>query len=119
MTEQKITDALSDFTGQMRKVAESVLSDIYTEYLPFVSDDTMLNARHIAKSEIDYFLDERKSLKSDMFDFSNYTARDIRKAILKHNRDEIESAIIEDQQKEIERLNKLIESLEDMLNRSH
>jgi predicted ribosome quality control (RQC) complex YloA/Tae2 family protein len=118
--EEKLNQLYTTFGDNIKKIAEDTIGNMVTEFIPYAKDDLESNLYTYSRSLIESFLTDTPTYEwetvEDIFDRLN--SEDVRKKMLKDYRDEIINQIIEDQEKEINRLNERIKWL-DNLNESY
>jgi hypothetical protein len=100
--EKMLRDLIEAFKKKLAKAAEEAISDVYSDCLPFVLDDTQRNAQFIAEQAMQMFLNGQPEMMHGIslpWD-QDYVALKLYAA----NKDLIENAIIKAQQEWIDRL---------------
>ena len=95
---------LDRFKKKLAGICEDVMGDLYVNIIPYIESDSWCNFRNQVVSELQGY--SKVKLASE-YDFAL-----IRKAILKHHRDDIIKDLNKDMLEEIEGLKKEIERLE-------
>ncbi len=97
---------VEQFKVQLKKAAEEVLSNLYTDVAAHIESDSWTNYRN---DMMDGFKNYENSLVQGEHDF-----KEIRQAILKLHREEIIADLNQDMVKEIEDLKEQIERLQEL-----
>lgn len=105
--ESKQQELLEKFKVQIKNVADSVISDFYTDVTPYAEVDAHVNFTNKLRDEIyNEIVHEIKSKHS------HYSwAHTIRMALLKQHKDELQNKIIEDLQEKVKSLEERIHEM--------